>query len=435
MNARTTALSALIACRKQGAWADGILKEYIARDRLDKRDAALASRLCYGVLQNRMLLDHYISCCLKGSLKKLQPIVLDILRLGIYQIMMMDKIPVSAAVNEAVSQTKKYANPRAAGLVNGVLRCAARENDTLPRPQDLSVRYSHPQPLVELLRETVGEDGIEALLAAHNEAPRTVLHVNTLKSSACELSRQLEALGVELTPHPWLQNAFFASGTGNLESLPLFQDGTFMIQDPAARLSVLASDPKPGMRVLDGCAAPGGKSFAAAMLMENCGSIISCDIHEHKIKLLANGAQRLGVEILQPMQCDGREYVPQWDSTMDVVIADVPCSGLGVIRKKPDIRYNDTEALKQLPEIQEQILNNLSRYVKPGGVLLYSTCTVLRRENEAVAEKFLQQHHDFTLEAFPLPEAFGRVCNGMITLLPSIHETDGFFICKMRRKT
>ena len=433
MNARTTALSALIACRKQGAWADGVLKEYIARDRLDRRDAALASRLCYGVLQNRMLLDHYIQTCLTGSIKKLQPVVLDILRLGMYQILLMDKIPVSAAVNEAVEQGKKYANRSASGLINGVLRRAVREKETLPAPKALSVRYSHPEDLVHLLEESVGADKIEDLLASHNLAPKTVLQVNPLVSSKDAVQAELENAGISLEPHPWLSDAFLVSGTGSLEKMPLFQNGAFLVQDPAARLAVLAADLQPGMRILDGCAAPGGKSFAAAMAMQNNGSITSCDIHEHKINLLAKGAERLQIEIIEPKLQDARNYVPQWDQAMDVVLADVPCSGLGVIRKKPDIRYKELTGLERLPQIQIDILENVCRYVKPGGVLVYSTCTILHRENEDVVKQFLQTHLDFSMEAFDLPEAIGGRCCGMITLLPSIHETDGFFICKLRR--
>ena len=433
MNARTTALSALIACRKQGAWADGVLKEYIVRDRLDKRDAALASRLCYGVLQNRMLLDHYIGLCVNGPMGKLHPVTLDILRLGAYQILLMDKIPVSAAVNEAVEQGKKYVNKGASGLINGVLRRIAREKDSLPAPQTLAVRYSHPQELVDLLADSVGEERIEALLASHNESPQTVIQVNPLVASADEVCEKIEAAGAQLTPHPWLSDAWFATGTGSLESLPLFEQGGFFVQDPAARLAVLAAGLQPGMRVLDGCAAPGGKSFAAAMAMENCGEITSCDIHPHKITLLSKGAQRLGIGIITPVLQDSREFRTEWEGVMDAVIADVPCSGLGVIRKKPDIRYKELDALAKLPEIQLAILENLSRYVKPGGVVVYSTCTILRRENENVVRMFLSKHPEFTQEAFTLPEELGGICDGSITLLPSVHRTDGFFICKLRR--
>ncbi len=433
MDARRTALSALIACRKQGAWADGILKEYIARDKLDKRDAALASRLCYGVLQNRMLLDYYIGLCLTCPLKKLQPIVLDILRLGMYQLLLMDKIPISAAVNEAVEQTKKYANRAASGLVNGVLRRAAREREQMPEPKSLAVRYSHPEELVSLLRDSVGEERLEALLAANNEAPQTVIQTNTLKSDSNTVMHILQEAGVGLQEHPWMEDAFYLSGSGDIEALPSFREGLFLVQDPAAKLSVLAAGLQSGMRVLDGCAAPGGKSFAAAIAMKNAGSIISCDIHDHKITLLEKGAQRLGATIMEPHLRDGRINDPTLNDSMDVVLADVPCSGLGVIRKKPDIRYNDVEQMAKLPAIQGAILDNLSRYVKPKGVLVYSTCTILRRENEEIVENFLKDHPNFEMEAFPVPDGLDGKNDGMLTLLPSIHGTDGFFICKMRR--
>lgn len=433
MGARTTALSALIACRQQGAWTDGILKEYIARDRLDRRDAALASRLCYGVMQNRMLLDYEIQACLNGPIEKLQPVVLDILRLGMYQLRWMDRIPASAAVNEAVEQGKKYANQHAARLINGVLRHAVREGDSLPQPDSLSIRYSHPEPLVELFRASVGDDMLEPLLRSDNEAPETVIQVNPLVSSSAEVEAAFDAVGAHLEPHPWLADAYLVRGAGSVESMPLFQNGAFWVQDPAARLAVTAAGIQPGMNVLDGCAAPGGKSFAAAMSMQNQGCVISCDIHPHKIDLIRRGAERLHIQILQPTCQDATSYVPAWDSAMDVVLADVPCSGLGVIRKKPDIRYKDVQKLTRLPEVQKNILENLSRYVKPGGVLVYSTCTILKRENEEVAARFLEQHPEFHPEPFPVPQGLEAAHQGMLTLYPHLHACDGFFICKLRR--
>lgn len=435
MNARTTALSALIACRKEGAWADGVLKEYISRDRLDSRDAALASRLCYGVLQNRLLLDYYIQQCLKGPIKKLQPVVLDILRLGMYQILLMDKIPASAAVNEAVEQGKKYANARAAGLINGVLRHAVREKDRFRLPNDLSVRYSHPQELVDLLEQEASVDDLKGLLESHNTAPQTVIHLNPLVADPQDAISELQAYGVELETYPWLEHAYYVSGIGNLEAMPLFRNGGFLIQDPAAHLAVSVIGIKPGMHILDGCAAPGGKSFAAAFAMENCGKIISCDIHPHKVQLLEKGASRLKISILESVLQDGRENRPEWNESMDVVIADVPCSGLGVIRKKPDIRYKDLSGMERLPVIQLDILRNLSRYVRPGGILLYSTCTILKRENEGVVDAFLQEHKEFQPEEFQIPEEIGGSMQSSLTLLPHIHGTDGFFICKLRRNT
>jgi len=432
MSARVAALSALIACRKQNAWSDGILKEYIVRDKLDRRDAALASRLCYGVLQNRLLLDHYISAFLRGRLKDLQPVVLDILRLGAYQITMMDKIPASAAVNESVEMGKKYANRQAAGLINGVLRSIARAGDGLPQPPDLATRYSHSPALVSLLRENVGEALLEPLLRSHNEAPATMLQVNPLLAETEEVLSLLQESGVEAERHPWLEGCLLASATGNLEQLPVFTLGKVSVQDPAARLCVLAADPKPGMRVLDTCSAPGGKSFAAAMLMENRGEILSCDIHSHKVRIIEKGAARLGIDIITALERDARDHNEAWDGKFDLVIADVPCSGLGVIRKKPDIRWKDLDQLAALPALQLEILRSVSRYVKPGGVLLYSTCTILKRENEELAKKFLSEAPNFRAEAFTLPGGI-HAESGMQTLLPCIHGTDGFFICKMRK--
>lgn len=433
MSARVAALTALIACRKNNAWSDGVLKEYIARDKLDRRDAALASRLCYGVMQHRMLLDHYISAFLRCKLKDLQPVVLDILRLGAYQITMMDKIPVSAAVNEAVEQGKKYANRQAAGLINGVLRSIARAGDSLPQPKDLATRYSHSHELVDLLRENVGDDLLEPLLKSHNEAPATMLQVNTLLANVEAVLAELSSCGVEVQLHPWMPGCLLATGTGNLEELPPFQEGRVSVQDPAARLSVMAAAPLPGMRVLDTCSAPGGKSFAAAMLMENRGEIISCDIHKHKVGIIEKGAARLGIHMISAMERDARNHNDTWDNSFDLVIADVPCSGLGVIRKKPDIRWRDLSQLEALPALQLDILRSVSRYVRPGGVLLYSTCTILKRENEDLVLRFLEESPNFTPEAFSLPGDLNAE-NGMLTLLPCTHGTDGFFICKLRKK-
>ena len=241
MNARTTALSALIAMRRQNAWADGALKDYTARDRLDRRDAALAARLLYGVVQNRMLLDFYLAQAVASPLTKLQPVVLDILRLGAYQILFLDKIPVSAAVNEAVEQTKTYANKRAAGLVNGSLRTLARRKDELEKPHDLATKYSHPQPLVDCLRASMDEETLEAFLAADNDIPKTALQANPLKAPAEQVAAALDEAGIACEPHPWLPGCFLVSGTGNLESLPLFQSGAVYVQDAAAKLAVLAS--------------------------------------------------------------------------------------------------------------------------------------------------------------------------------------------------
>ena len=436
MSARKTALDALIACRKEGAWANGALKEYMVRDRLDRRDAALAARLCYGVLQNRNYLDFYLKQLLTGKLKDLHPVVRDILHLGLYQIYFMDKIPESAAVNESVALTKKYCPKQrfASGLVNGVLRNAVRTKGTLKEPTALEDRYSHPKDLIRLLQDYVGQARLEGMLKANNEAPETVVQVNTLRTTTEELIPILETDGVAVQCHPWMPNCLTLFGTGNLEKLEAFQKGLFYVQDPAARLSVLCAQIPQDAHVLDCCAAPGGKSFGAAITMKGTGSITSCDIHDHKTVLIQKGAERLGIENISVRKQDASQCVPEWVGTKDVVIADVPCSGLGIIRKKPDIRYKDLGEMAQLPQLQLQILKNQASYVKPGGTLLYSTCTLVRAENEGVVDQFLEENNEFYLEALDLPPIFPKNTNGMLALVPGEYDTDGIFIAKLRRK-
>lgn len=431
MSARDTALQVLIDCRRDGAWLDAALKQQLARDRLDRRDAALATRLCASVIQNRLLLDHWIGGSLKGKLKDLQPAVLEILRLAVCQLRFFDKLPPSAVVNEAVEQAKRLANPRAAGLVNGVLRAMLRSPEQLELPEDLSLRYSHPQPLIDLLRENVGPEKLEPLLRCHNEAPGTYLQANTLRTSCEAMIPDLRSEGLTAEAHPWLPDCVTVAG-GGPEQTDAFRGGRFYVQDPAAKLAVLALDPQAGDRVLDCCAAPGGKSFGAAIAMKNRGKLVSCDIHPHKLNLIRAGAERLGLDCVQARLQDASLLNPEWVGAFDRIIADVPCSGLGVIRKKPDIRYKDLAPLAGLPAVQGRILEAQAAHLRSGGVLVYSTCTILRRENEDVVTAFLAAHPEFALEAFALP-GLGRIDSGMKTLLPCDEGTDGFFIARLRK--
>ncbi len=438
MGARETALNALIACRKEGAWSNGVLKTYIHRDRLDSRDAALATRLCYGVLQNRLKLDFYLSQLLTGKVSKLHPAVRDILHLGLYQLYEMDKIPESAAVNESVTLAKKYCKKQqsAPGLVNGVLRNAVRSRDTIRQPSGWQELYSHPQALIDLLKPYVGKANMEPMLKANNEAPQTVIQVNTLNITMDALQQRLDAEGVASRPHGWMPDCLILGSTGNLEQLPSFQEGLFYVQDPAAKLSVLCAQLPRGenVQVLDCCAAPGGKSFAASIALGGTGRILSCDFYEHKAGLITTGAQRLGLSNIEPRQQDATVFVPEWENAMDYVIADVPCSGYGIIRKKPDIRYKNLADMALLPALQWQILSNQARYVKPGGTLLYSTCTLSHAENEGMVARFLEANEAFYLEPLTLPEVFPKNETGMLALIPGQYDTDGFFIAKLRRK-
>ena len=432
--ARGVALEALAACEKQGAWSDGYLKKAIGAAHLDGRDAALSTRLCFGVLQNRMLLDFWLSGLCTIPLGKLEVPVLAALRLGAYQLLFLDRVPHHAAVSESVELARKHArNPRAAGLVNGVLRSLIRQKGELPQPPDLATKYSHPQWLVDAFAGRLGREEGEALLAADNGEPPTCAQVNTMKTTQEALRAALTARGIEAEPHPWLLGCLLLRHTGSLEGLPEFQEGHFYIQDAAARLAVLAADPQPGWKVLDACAAPGGKSFAAALQMGDRGEVLSCDIHPHKEGLIQAGAKRLGLTCIRTEVLDAKVCKEEFLDRFNLVIADVPCSGLGIIRKKPDIRYKDPKPLENLPQVQGTILNNVSRYVRPGGVLLYATCTLLERENEGVVEAFLDRNNNFTLEGFQVPGPFAGTETGMLTCWPHRHGTDGFFFARLRR--
>lgn len=440
MDAREAALLTLNTCQRQGGWSDGALKKQLAAGGLEGREAALATQLCFGVVQNEMLLDFYISKFSNIPLRRMESKVVQALRLGLYQMLFLSKIPQSAAVNCSVELTRTHCkNPRAPGMVNAILRSLQRNLNQLPTiPQNdlaeyFSILYSHPVWLVEELLPLLGSEGTAEFFQANNSQPPMTAMVNTTKATAQEATELLAEQGVEVTPHPWLENCLILNKTGNLERLDAYEQGLFYVQDPASRLMALASGASPGMRVLDMCAAPGGKSFAAAIQMDNQGEVISCDLHPHKKKLIQAGADRLGLSIIKPMTADGKVRREEWVSAFDLVLVDAPCSGLGVIRKKPDIRYKDPKPLEDLPQVQQAILENAAGYVKPGGVLMYSTCTILPRENGEIVSAFLEKHPEFVREAFELPGAAGQVEAGEITLWPQVHQTDGFFICKLRK--
>ena len=434
-DARSAALTVLLRCERNGAWLDGALKSVLKESALEPRDAALCSKLCYGVCQNRLLLEFWLSKFSKVKPEKLEPAVRISLLLAMYQITMLDKIPPRAAVNESVNLARRNSkNPRSPTLVNGILRSFCRAQESLPQPDDLATKYSHPQWLVDLLSQAVPAAELEPLLASNNAEPPTTIQTNTTKIIPDALAETLAAQGVTVEPHPWLDGCFTLRGTGDLEQLNAFRDGLFLVQDTASRLVVLAAQPEAGMHILDACGAPGGKSFSTAIAMGDDGSVLSCDIHPGKVKQIQKGAKRLGLASIQSQVRNAKEHDPALDGQFDLVLADAPCSGLGIIRKKPDIRNKDPEPLENLPHIQRDILENVSRYVKPGGVLVYSTCTVLARENQDVVRDFLARHPEFALEPFTLPGDIGQVEEGMLTLWPHIHGTDGFFLSKMRKQ-
>ena len=426
---RSAALAALQRWRKDEAWSDAALNAAIQRAGLDRRDAALASRLCYGTIQNLTYLDYYLDLYCTASVRRLEPQVLDILRLGAYQLLFLSQIPAHAAVGESVALCKEV-SPRAAGLVNAVLRRLSENSDALPPIPDegstqyLSVRYSHPKWFVRRLKEEHGYAFAEAALAANNAETPVCIQTNQCKVDASLLFVKLKEQGFRPEMHPDLPDAMLIPG-GNVTDTEEFRAGWFYIQDAAAKIAVLAADPQPGMKVLDACAAPGGKSFAAAVQMKGQGHILACDLHENKLKRIRDGAARLGfAELIETAAIDARNQ----QGVYDVVLADVPCSGFGVIRKKPEIRFKDPTELEQLPQIQRAILEGLAPCVRPGGVLLYSTCTILPEENEEVVIAFLRDHPEFHLEISPFAP------QGMRTFWPHLDGTDGFFLAKLRKQ-
>lgn len=430
MTAREAALKALAAFEKgqrPEAVVDGL--------GLEAREAALARRICACVLTNRMLLDFWIGTRSSRPVEKLQPRLLDILRLSAAQIAWFDRIPASAAVNEGVELARTYVNQGAAKLANAVLRRMA-EDGVPPKPRsgdklaDMGLEFSCPAELLQYYVNNYGAEAAEGILRAQNEVPPVYARVNTMKTTPEALAERLAGEGAEVRPHGWLPGTLELEPDGSVEALAAFREGLFFVQDPAATLAVLAAGLTPGMRVLDACASPGGKSFAAAVEMRGEGSIVSRDVSDKKLRPVAEGAARLGVDIITTEPRDAAKDAP--GEGFDAVLADAPCSGFGTVRKKPEIRYKPLASVAALPEKQLAILRNLADAVKPGGVLIYSTCTLIKEENEGVTEAFLAQRPDFEPEDFELPGA--GLCQGRVTLLPGRLGTDGFYICKMRRK-
>lgn len=438
VNARMAALQTLERYRKDGAWVGSVMDGIIRKNALDRRDAALVSALTLGVLQNSAFFDYLISCCCVTKPEKLEKKVLDILRLGVCQLVLLDRIPPRAAVNETVALCDEADVSRAKSLVNAVLRKLAWQRDTLPDPPGrgtsayLAVRYSHPLWLAEKLVTEKGYPFTEALFAADNAIAPLCLQINTNRISAVDYLRALSRREIAFSVPAFPSDCVLVSDC-TVTELPGYEEGLFYIQDRAARTAVDLIGLRPGMRVLDACASPGGKSLAAAMLMKGEGEILACDIHEKKLSLIQNNARRLGLECIRTVCRDARVRIPEEDKFYDAVIADVPCSGFGVIAKKPEIRAKDQTELLALPGIQRDILDTLSHYVRPGGILLYSTCTILREENEGVIDAFLKKHSEFQRVPFTVGEK--EAPDGVYTFYPHIDATDGFFAAKLKRMT
>ena len=430
---RMAALTVLEKCRRSGAWSDAVLGSVMDAAGLEGRDRAFACALCYGVQQNMLFLDHIIAQCSTMPLKRIEPKVLDLLRLASCQLCLMDRVPDAAVVDSAVRLSRQLGYTRASGFVNAVLRKIAGGSYTVPEDrsaQSLSIRYSHPLWLAQRMVSLLGEEEAEAFFRCNNAAAPITIQTNTLRTDTKSLLTSLQSEGLDAQAHSCVPDCILLRA-GSVQTIPAFARGEFYVQDAAAKLAVSVAAPKKHDKVLDVCAAPGGKSFAAAILSGGA-EILSCDLHEKKLARIREGAERLGLETISTRAMDARQYDPALAERFDLVIADVPCSGLGVIRKKPDIRFKDATEIAALPEIQSAILRNVSRYVKPGGTLLYSTCTVLPEENSGVCEAFLADTPSFTYDDFVLPDG-SESHGGMLQLWPQRNGTDGFFIAKMRK--
>ena len=455
MTGREAAVRSLGEFRLHNQWDKLKPEHHFENASEQRREIALATQIINGVMQNMAYCDHIAAHYSSRELKTLHPRVLDILRVSIYQIVFLTRIPHSAAVKEGVKLTQKLSNNRAAGYINALLRrvCVAASDNTLPdikgdRLRQLSVRYSHPKWLVVEFKKLLGDEGVEALLRINNaqDTPVTV-QVNTLRATTDDVLSMLTLDGVKANKHEWLYDCIELHRAGSITRLGAFDKGYIYAQDAASKLAIIAAGPKEGDLVIDGCAAPGGKSFAAAIAMRNTGRIIACDLNDLKLSRVVSGAERMGLSIISTLRKGAlsidsasgarpgkdTEHPPEdFTDSADVVIADVPCSGYGVIWKKPEIRYKVKQETAELPETQLNILTSLSTFVKPGGVLLYCTCTVLDRENYGVITRFLRYNKRFQPEPFQLP-GIGEAKKGSITLWPHLHGTDGFFICKMRK--
>ncbi len=420
-NARKIALKALIEVRQNNAYSNITLNKSFKGMDILPADKALATAIFYGVLDRTITLDYVLSHFIKTSLKKVAPITLEVLRSALYQIMFMDKIPHSAAVNEAVRLIKSSKERYNASFVNGVLRNILRSEIKLPSDDDvesLSVRYSCPKWIVESFLCDYGLDNAKQLLEHSLKNPPVSLRVNPLKTNEQNLIDVLQQDGI-CAQKGTLDNSLIISGGMDVSKNRHYLNGMFHIQDISSQTAVKALSPKKGERILDMCAAPGGKTFTIAQYLENCGEVVSCDLYEQRVKLIEKGADRLGLDIITAKTADATVHNDAFGK-FDAILCDVPCSGLGVIRRKPEIKYKNIDEYENISNIQAKILENAATYLKDNGRILYSTCTLRKCENEAVVHAFLDKHNDYELKYEH-------------TFMPHIDSTDGFY-CALLQK-
>ncbi len=405
-------------------------------DSLTAEERAQLTALLYTTVEHKLTYDYYICALSKRSIDKIDSTTRDILRLGLCQLLDMDGVPEFAAVNETV---KLGRNSGERAFVNGILRSAQRAKGNLPMPERekniaryLSVRYSFPLHVVKRLISVFGESGAESYLRAVSAIAPTDLSVNRVKISVEDFSRKLSLSGFENQISDISPITVRIAGSVSPRELPGYSEGEFFVQDSACAAAISLLSLSGGERVIDVCAAPGGKSFAAAVMMGDVGQVTSFDIHESKLSLIEGGAERLGLTSVSASVRDALSPDESLFGRADAVICDVPCSGLGVLSKKPDLRYKDEDSFLELPTLQYEILTASAKYLRPGGKMIYSTCTVLPEENGDVVEKFLAENKGFRCVPF---EILGERCeSGRFTFLPHLHNTDGFFVSLIEKE-
>ncbi len=435
MSARLAAYK-LIEKVEGSAYSNLALDAAFRDSSLSDRDKAFAARLFYGVVERKITLEHILSAYLSQPLSKLDKQVKLVLMMGLYQIMYMDNVPDSAAVNESAQLVKKLKKSSAAGLVNAVLRRFIREGKQIPavkggKYRQMSVEYSCPEELVKRICEGYGEENARSLLEASLLPSKCTLRVNTLRTNGDSLVKSFAGRGI--TASVTADGCCIeCENLRDVEHDADFTAGMYHAQDYSSQLCCMAVSPESGETVIDICAAPGGKTFTMAQMMEDKGRIYACELHEKRTGLIAKGAERLGISCIVPVTNDARVHNDSLPMA-DRVLCDVPCSGYGVIRGKPEIRYKPLSEADRLPQIQLDILTAASEYVKDGGLLVYSTCTVNIEENEKVIERFLAENPDFSGDAFP-EKMGGFFCGKYMTaIFTKEFGGDGFFICRMRK--
>ncbi|HZK18847.1 MAG TPA: 16S rRNA (cytosine(967)-C(5))-methyltransferase RsmB [Clostridia bacterium] len=446
-NARVMALKASIAVEADKAFANLALNKILGKGRANKLDRAFATELFYGTIRRLNTLDWVLGKFLKQPLRLQTVYVKNILRQGLYQIMFMDRVPVSAACNESAELARRFGHRGSVKFVNGVLRNIVRNIDKIEYPSlekspvdHISIKHSHPPWIVKRCIDELGIEDTIKFCKVNNTPPPNTVRTNTLRMTPPALVDRLEDDGVRAEKTRYAPEALNIEGFLSLGAMATFEEGLFYVQDEGSILAGHAVSPPEGALVLDVCGGPGGKTTHLAQLLNNTGRVVSMDIHEHKIRLIEESCRRLGIDNVKAVQGDARGLPGRYINKADCVLVDAPCSGLGVIRRNPDIRWRKVE--KQLPELQKlqmDILGAASQCVKPGGILVYSTCTFTREENEEVVGTFLRENGSFHEDGLAQINVFQEFENGVlekgkIRLWPHLHNTDGFFIARMKKR-